>query len=430
MFQKLKSAISQFIYYGITSETPFIESEKIYIYNLLMIIAFPLQISYTVYNLFQGKIGLFFINFLQFSIFLTGYITVTKSNFKYLRSVIIFFSSLVTAYAAIHHKDGIEFILIPVILAALIIYDSVWLFILHTIISLGAIIFVRYMESHVNSLAEFLSRRNVNFIVSLTLLIIVLIAFKRFYQKQQLKIEESNKQLKLHSEKLERINIELDRFAFVASHDLQEPLRMVINFLNLFEKKYKPVVDEDGKKYIHFAVDGALRMKELIRDLLQYSRVGSASLEIETVDMNAIMKEVLLLFRNDLFQTNVSVNYTDLPIIKAGRTAMIQLMQNLISNAIKFNKEKQTEIIVQGEQTDTEWIISVKDNGIGIESEYFEKIFIVFQRLHRKDEYPGTGIGLSICKKIIERYHGRIWVESELGNGSCFKFSIPKNPVI
>jgi PAS domain S-box-containing protein len=231
----------------------------------------------------------------------------------------------------------------------------------------------------------------------------------------------------IKTEELSNSNIELERFAFVASHDLQEPLRMITNFLQLFEKKYQDVVDETGKKYIHFAVDGAIRMKELIRDLLQYSRAGSGSLEITEVDMNAIMKDVLLLFRNELYQTNVSVTITDLPVIKAGRTSMIHLMQNLISNAIKFKGVKDPYIVVSGEETPAEWIINVKDNGIGIGPEFTEKIFIVFQRLHRKEEYEGTGIGLSICKKIVERYKGKIWVESKLGQGACFKFSIPKN---
>ena len=245
-------------------------------------------------------------------------------------------------------------------------------------------------------------------------------------KKAEQKLLETNQHLKLKTDELSNTNLELERFAYIASHDLQEPLRMITNFLQLFEKKYQDIVDETGKKYIHFAVDGALRMKELIKDLLQYSRAGSGSLEITDVEMNAVMKDVLLLFRNEVYQTNVSIAINDLPVIKAGRTAMIHLMQNLISNAIKFKGALDPKIEISSEETEQDWIISVKDNGIGIDPEFSEKIFIVFQRLHRKDEYDGTGIGLSICKKIVERYKGKIWVESRLGEGACFKFSIPK----
>jgi PAS domain S-box-containing protein len=239
-------------------------------------------------------------------------------------------------------------------------------------------------------------------------------------------LQKLNAALQIKTQELTNSNTELERFAYVASHDLQEPLRMVSSFMQLFEKKYERLVDETGKKYIQFAVDGAERMKLLIRDLLQYSRAGSGSLEIKQVNMNVVLKEVLLLFKNEIYQVDAEIKYGNLPIIQAGKSAMIQLMQNLIGNALKYRREEKPVVEISGVETDQEWIIHIKDNGIGIEPRYFEKIFIVFQRLHNKNEYGGTGIGLSVCKKIVERYKGRIWVASEPGKGSVFSFSIPK----
>ena len=235
-----------------------------------------------------------------------------------------------------------------------------------------------------------------------------------------------NTALNVKTQELTNTNTELERFAYVASHDLQEPLRMVSSFMQLFEKKYAGIVDEAGKKYIHFAVDGAERMKALIKDLLQYSRAGSGSLEIIQVNMNEVLKEVLLLFKNEIYQVDAEIKYGNLPTILAGKSAMIQLMQNLIGNALKYRRKENPEVEISAEENEQEWIIHVRDNGIGIESQYFEKIFIIFQRLHNKDEYSGTGIGLSVCKKIVERYKGKIWVVSEPGKGSVFSFSIPK----
>jgi signal transduction histidine kinase len=380
-----------------------------------------------VYHLTHAHIGLFLVNLFQFAIFLTGYLTITRSGFKFIRSTLIFLSSLLTIYSAVKNNNGIEFILLPVLLGALIIYDSVWLFVIHTFTSFAAIIFIRVKQANATSFGEFFTGQNLNFVVSLSLLLFIVIAFKQFYLVQHQKLEEANKQLQLRSEELEKTNVELERFVFVASHDLQEPLRLVANFVQLFEKKYKDIVDDTGKKYIRFAVDGVSRMRNLLKDLLQYSQAGADSLEIEKIDINEIVQEVLLPYGDELNQPGLSIKKIDLPVIKAGRTAMIQLMQNLLSNAIKFKGKRETEIVIKGEETSSDWTISVADNGIGIDHQYFEKIFIVFQRLHSHEEYEGTGIGLSICKKIVDRYHGRIWVESESGMGSCFKFSIPKN---
>ena len=240
------------------------------------------------------------------------------------------------------------------------------------------------------------------------------------------KLLKANQQLRTRTEELSNSNTELERFAYVASHDLQEPLRMVKNFLQLLERNYKNAVDAKGKQYIHYAVDGAERMQGLIRDLLQYSRVGSGTLEISEVDMNEVMSDVIQLFKNDFSNDSAKIIIDKLPVIHAGKSPMTQLMQNLIENALKYRNNDLAIIHISSEDTENEWIFSVQDNGIGIEPQYFEKIFVIFQRLHNKDEYSGTGIGLSISKKIVERYKGKIWVESALNKGSTFKFSISK----
>ncbi len=240
------------------------------------------------------------------------------------------------------------------------------------------------------------------------------------------KLGELNISLEKRAEELASSNTELERFAFVASHDLQEPLRMVSSFLQLLEKKYNGQLDDTARKYIHFSVDGADRMKRLINDLLQYSRLGTASLDVAPVDMNEVLADVLRLFKNEVHTIDAEIIVENLPVIYAGKPAMAQLMQNLIGNALKYRSKEKPVITISGKKGENEWTFTVKDNGIGIDSKYMEKIFVIFQRLHNKDEYGGTGIGLAICKKIIERYQGKIWVESEPGNGSKFIFAIPK----
>ena len=245
-------------------------------------------------------------------------------------------------------------------------------------------------------------------------------------KKTEENLIQLNRSLNIKTDELINTNAELERFAYVASHDLQEPLRMVTSFMQLIQNKYSDIIDETGKKYIHFAVDGADRMKVLIQDLLQYSRVGSGSLQIHPVDMNHIMKEVLLLFKNEIYEIDADIIVEPLPVIHADKSAMLQLMQNLIGNALKYRSAEKPTVIISAAETEFEWLISVKDNGIGIDEAYSEKIFVIFQRLHTKDVYSGTGIGLAICKKIIERYAGKIWVESTLNKGAVFKFTIPK----
>jgi light-regulated signal transduction histidine kinase (bacteriophytochrome) len=193
------------------------------------------------------------------------------------------------------------------------------------------------------------------------------------------------------------------------------------------QKKYEPQLDETGIKYIDLAVDGANRMKRLINDLLQFSRITSSKIALKPVDTNEIIEELKELFKMKLQACNGTLIVEKLPTIHADKTPITQLLQNLISNAIKYRNQFSAPIIkVSASERDSDWIFVVEDNGIGIDSKFYEKIFVIFQRLHNKDEYSGTGIGLAICKKIVERFNGKIWVESTPGIGSKFYFSIPK----
>ncbi len=238
---------------------------------------------------------------------------------------------------------------------------------------------------------------------------------------------ELNNRLKQRAEELAASNIELERFAYIASHDMQEPLRMITSFLQLFKKKYEDQIDETAEQYIHFAMDGAERMKKLIMDLLEYSRVGSNKDDISEIDANGLLKEVANVFAGRVEEIHASILIDDLPVIQANRTQLFQLFQNLVGNALKYNTASSPQIRIEGKEEANQFVFSVRDNGIGIKPIFFEKIFVLFQRLHHKNEYSGTGIGLAICKKIVERHGGKIWVESELGKGSCFYFTISKS---
>ena len=226
-------------------------------------------------------------------------------------------------------------------------------------------------------------------------------------------------------EDLARSNKELEQFAYVASHDLQEPLRKVASFTNLLNKSYKDKLDEKAFKYMWYIVDGAKRMQTLINDLLLYSRAGRESIPDEPADLNEILETVKSDIKSVIRKNSAEITSAPLPVVKGNSVQLQQVLQNLILNGIKFRNDEKPKIYVSSEKKKDKWIISVKDNGIGIEKEYSERIFGIFQRLHTKDKYPGTGIGLSICKKIIERHGGDIWVEAEPGKGSVFYFSIP-----
>ncbi len=226
---------------------------------------------------------------------------------------------------------------------------------------------------------------------------------------------------------LKRSNEELQQFAYVASHDLQEPLRMVASYMQLLERKYKGQLDEKADMYIGFAVDGASRMKALINDLLNFSRVDSKAKDLAPTDFNEMLEVVRQNLKQAIEENKAKIIMTDImPVIPADSSQMIQIFQNLISNAIKFKGVVTPEITISAEQQPTHWLFKIKDNGIGIEKEYWDRIFVIFQRLNNREEYPGTGIGLAICKKIVERHGGQIWLESEAGKGTTFFFSIKK----
>jgi PAS domain S-box-containing protein len=233
--------------------------------------------------------------------------------------------------------------------------------------------------------------------------------------------------LKLKLEELSRSNAELEQFAYVSSHDLQEPLRMISSYLQLLQRRYQGKLDDKADRYIYFAVDGASRMQNLINDLLEFSRVATRAREPEPTDCEFLLIQALSNLDLYIKENKVTVSHDSLPEVMADSTQLIQVFQNLITNGIKFNTERAPKIHISAEKKDNNWVFSVQDNGIGINPQYFEKIFEVFKRLHKKEEYPGTGIGLAICKKIVERHYGHIWVESEPGTGSTFYFSLPIN---
>lgn len=237
---------------------------------------------------------------------------------------------------------------------------------------------------------------------------------------------ELNNRLKIRAEELFNSNVELERFAYIASHDLQEPLRMVTSFLQLLKQKYTDKLDETANQYVAFAVDGAERMKILIMDLLDYSRVGSNTAPNENVDLNLIIEEIKDVFSKTIDDVKATIKVSNLPVVKGNRTQLFQLFQNLISNAIKYQRDQKPLIEIRYKEQDEHHLFEIQDNGIGIDPAFNEKIFVIFQRLHSRSEYSGTGIGLAICKKIVERHNGKIWVESTLGNGSTFFFTIGK----
>lgn len=243
-----------------------------------------------------------------------------------------------------------------------------------------------------------------------------------------IELKQLNVRLEKRSRDLALSNAELEQYAYVASHDLQEPLRMVTNFLDLFERQYRDIVDERGKKYIHFAVDGAKRMRQIILDLLEYSRVGRYDDVDEPVDFNEVVGNILALYKKEIQEKNASVTFDHLPTITMNKVPVRQVLQNLISNALKYqSQDSRPEIRIQVSDEGDKYRFAVSDNGIGIKGEYFNKIFVLFQRLHNKDEYSGTGMGLAMTKKIIQNSGGKIWLESEIGKGSTFYFTLPKN---
>jgi len=244
-------------------------------------------------------------------------------------------------------------------------------------------------------------------------------------QQRTGEMEAANAHLRRTTAELASSNQELEQFAYVASHDLQEPLRAVTGYLGLIEQQLGDQLDGKVRHHIDGAVQGASRMHTLITDLLALSRVGTRGHALEPADLNAVLDQALEGLGASVRETGATIARDPLPILRVDASQMAQLFQNLIGNALKFRGERPPEIHVSAERKPDQWVLGVRDNGIGIESQYFERIFLIFQRLHTRKHYSGTGIGLAICKKIVERHGGAIWVESQPGQGSTFYFSIP-----
>ncbi|MBA4374478.1 MAG: hypothetical protein C0402_16635 [Thermodesulfovibrio sp.] len=240
--------------------------------------------------------------------------------------------------------------------------------------------------------------------------------------------ERANKEIEKTVEELRRSNEELKQFAYIASHDLQEPLRMIASYLQLIERRYKGKLDKDADEFIAFAVDGASRLQTMIVGLLAYSRVGTKGKPFEEVNTTEVLGDAISNLKIAIEESGTLITADRLPVVRADAGQLVQVFQNLMANAIKFRLADPPRINVSAVQKETEWVFSVWDNGIGIAQEYKDRIFNIFQRLHGK-EYPGVGIGLSLCRRIVERHGGRIWFESEVGKGTTFYFTIPKKEV-
>jgi signal transduction histidine kinase len=252
-------------------------------------------------------------------------------------------------------------------------------------------------------------------------------SIRRALKEKQLRDQRRKFENDLASKVVElaRSNAELEQFAYVASHDLQEPLRMVANYTQLLADRYRGRLDEQADKYIDYAVDGAIRMQALIQDLLKLSRVGKAQIETRVTESSTIVERALAYLQIAIKESGAIVIWNDLPEVMADASQLTQVFQNLIANAIKFHGVETPVIQIRAEENNNQWIFTVSDNGIGIPPENWQEIFVVFRRLHMRTEYPGNGIGLAICRKIIERHGGRLWIEAQAKPGSCFKFTLP-----
>lgn len=242
-------------------------------------------------------------------------------------------------------------------------------------------------------------------------------ALRKAYDELDIRIKE-------RTVELTRSNAELEQFAYIASHDLKEPLRMIANYTQLLAMRYKDKLDKDADVFIDYIVEGSTRLQEMIEDLLEYSRIGTNKKIFLPTDFEAIFKQVTINLKLSIEQNEAVLTHDPLPVVMADNTQMVQLFQNLLSNAIKFRSKETPRIHVSAWKTKDDWIFSVKDNGIGI-SPSFVHIFRLFQRYHSRSKYPGTGIGLAICRKIVDHHYGKIWFESEVGKGSTFYFSLP-----
>jgi len=244
-------------------------------------------------------------------------------------------------------------------------------------------------------------------------------------KKELAERKRTEEKLKQSLEELERSNKDLEQFAYAASHDMQEPLRMVASYTQPLEKRYKDNLDNDAKDFIKYASDGATRMQKLINGLLSYSRIQTRGKPFRPIDCASVVDQAIANLQIHIEETQAIIERDDLPTVDADEMQLIRLFQNLIDNALKFHGTEVPRIQISASHLGNKWMLSVSDNGIGIDSKYKDRIFIIFQRLHGEEEYPGTGMGLAICKRIVERHGGQIWIDSDPGKGSTFYFTIP-----
>lgn len=253
-------------------------------------------------------------------------------------------------------------------------------------------------------------------------------ALNRAYHELEQRVEARTWELREQASELARSNAELEQFAYVASHDLQEPLRSVSSFAQLLERRYKDQLGEEGLRFVRFIVSGTDRMRGLITDLLAYSRVGASEKPHTVVDTGEVLAAVLSDLDANIGECHAEISHGSLPTVWGDAADLLQLFQNLIANALKFNRSSPPRVEISAEDAGEEWLFTVRDNGIGIDPNFMPRLFTIFQRGHGREEYAGTGIGLAICKKVVERHHGRIWAESEPGRGTAFFFTLPKPP--
>jgi signal transduction histidine kinase len=250
-------------------------------------------------------------------------------------------------------------------------------------------------------------------------------ALRQLNEELEKRVAERTAELSRLNEELARSNKELEQFTYMASHDLQEPLRTVTVFAQLLTDRYKGQLDEKADKFIDYILGGAQHMSELIQALFTYSRVGTQAQKAEPVDSNSVLEQTLANLQAVIKDNGAVIVHEPLPTVSMAGSQLGQLFQNLISNAIKFRSEKPPYIQISAEPKEQAWQFAVADNGIGINPEFAERIFVIFQRLHTRQKYPGTGLGLAVCKKVVEKYGGRIWVESQPGQGAIFYFTVP-----
>ncbi len=367
-------------------------------------------------------------------IYLPGLYFTSKNNIKLARYYVISFVELntffLTLFSASQFTDKLFYFELAPTLCLFPLYAALLEFpiLIHIFIALLQLFLFHFINLLFPQLIYYLHTNfnpgNIFYIkiTIITFIIALLGIIISIFQKETI---SAKKKLKDSETKLKQSNTALEQFAYIASHDLQEPLRMVKSYLQLIEKRYKDKLDDKGIEFIDFAVDGAHRMYYLINSLLDYSRLDTAASPLTEVNCETILTKVINNIEISITETKTKITHDKLPTITGERYQLTQLLQNLIINAIKFCKDRSPKIHISAKQQGNSYLFGIHDNGIGIKPEYFENIFTIFRRLHTHEEYQGYGIGLAMCKRIVERHKGKIWVESEIGKGSTFWINLP-----